>query len=252
MNSTALRISAGIAGIALVVAVLLAAHPPQEQADVMTFKTDEKGLPIQKFIAWVANALDLHVTYTMQALQQSCGPQRMIIFNREMKIPRAELLPFAMSVLRLHKLALVEMKVGSVTYYLVEHLDQPTILQSRRRYVTESELEGMKDRWVPVVCYVAVKNQNVQMIQTQIQRLNPTATAYGAAIIPAPSANGFIIVDFAPVAHDLVRLIRAMDEPPAGPAPTPSLRSLETGLQRLAAAVQGLLAEIRKQGKTGK
>jgi len=252
MNPTAFRIPAGIAGIALVVVVLLAAHTPQDQTDVILLKTDEKGMPVEMFIKWVADALDLRVTFTSQARQQMCGPQRVVIFNREIKIPRGDLLAFAMSVLRPYKLALAEMKVGSVTYYLVEHLDQPTVIQSRRRYITESELEAIKDRWVPVVCWVPVKNQNVQALQTQIQRLNPTATAYGAAIVPVPSANGFIIVDFAPVAHDLVRLIQAMDQKPAGPAVPPSLWSLETQLQRLAATIQGLIVEIRKQRQPGK
>jgi len=184
----------------------------QDDEVLYPFHTDDKGIPLEKFINWASLALDLPFFWTSQALQQSKGPQRMVIVTEEMKIPRRVLLDFVRTALRVHKLALVPVGPKGAEFILVENLDQPTIIQTRRVFVPASEIEDYKDSYIPIVTTVHVQHVNVQQIQTQIQRLNPTATAYGAAIIPAPSENAFIIVDFGPEVYNLVRLIKEMDK----------------------------------------
>jgi general secretion pathway protein D len=183
-----------------------------EDEHLYPFHTDDRGVPLDRFINWASHALGIPFYWTSQARQQSKGPQKMVIVTEEMKIPRSVLLDFVRTALRVHKLALVPVGPKGAEFILIEHLDQPTIIQTRRVFVPASEIEKYKDSYIPIVTTVHVEHVNVQQIQTQIQRLNPTATAYGAAIIPAPSENAFIIVDFGPEVYNLVRLIKEMDK----------------------------------------
>jgi len=184
----------------------------QGDEQLYPFHTDDRGVPLDRFINWASHALGIPFYWTSQARQQSKGPQKMVIVTEEMKIPRSVLLDFVRTALRVHKLALVPVGPKGAEFILIEHLDQPTIINTRRVFVPASEIEKYKDSYIPIVTTVHVEHVNVQQIQTQIQRLNPTATAYGAAIIPAPSENAFIIVDFGPEVYNLVRLIKEMDK----------------------------------------
>ena len=84
-----------------------------------------------------------------------------------------------------------------------EHLKSllTTLMKRYKKFVPQNELVDYKDSYILIVTTIHVRHVNVQQIQTQIQRLTPQATPYGNAIIPAPSENAFIIVDFGPEAQ---------------------------------------------------
>ncbi|MBN2490597.1 MAG: hypothetical protein JXQ29_07095 [Planctomycetes bacterium] len=194
-------------------------RPEDNGEKVFPFSTYPKGLPLDQFINWASLALNIPFIWTQQALSQlglgqPGGGQanKVVIVTEEMRIPASSLLDFVRTNLRVHKFALVPVGPPGAPFLLVETLDQPTLLQSYKVFVPEEELEKYRDTYELIVTTVHVEHVNVQQIQTQIQRLNPTTTAYGAAIIPAPSENAFIIVEFGPEVYNLARLIREMDK----------------------------------------
>ena len=185
---------------------------PAEEEKYYPFSTTKDGIELDKFIQWASIALGQPFVWTTQSKQNATGGQKKVIVTEEMRIPRSALLDFVRTNLRVHKLALIPVGPPGAEFILIENLDQPTVLQNRRMFVPASELEQYKDSYVLIVTTVHVEHVNVQQIQTQIQRLNQTSTAYGAAIIPAPSENAFIIIDFGPEVYNIARLIKEMDK----------------------------------------
>lgn len=190
-----------------------------EGETVVLQATQPEGMPLTEFIAWIGKHVALPVTYTPAARQLTATPDQRIKFDRPVKLPRSQVLRFGRQVLITRRIAIVEMGEGPTSHYLVESTDTPTVLQSMRRLVTEKELADLREDYVLVVCPVRLEHVQVQQVQTQIQRMTTQATVYGSSIIPMPSENAFLIIDFAPRAHSILTLIRSMDVKAAGPPP---------------------------------
>lgn len=245
-------------GTAPVVAAQTTAEPaPQSKAGgtVVLEATRPDGMLFSEFIDWIAGHVDRPFTYTPAARQLTASPSRRIRFDRAVRLPRSEVLRFGRKVLFAHKIAIVEMGGGPTSYYLVESMDTPAVLQGKRRFVTEKELADLREDYVLVACTVRVENIAVQQIQTQVQRLITQATVYGSSVIPMPSENAFLVIDFAPNACSTAALIRSLDVKAARPMPLPphpatlkAIKEVATLKRRVAA----LEKSVAKLGGTGK
>lgn len=247
---TALRwIAASLAVLAILLAGLPAPdadaqNTPAGDEPVHPFVTDKDGLQIEKFIRWASQALGRPFIWAPSALQQAKNNAKVVVITEEMKIPQSSLLDFVRFNLRVHDLALIPMGPPEARFILIENLQAPTLLKNNKKFVPQEELEKYKDSYVLIVTTITVKHVNVQQIQTQIQRLTPQATPYGTAIIPAPSENAFIVVDFGPEVYNLARLIREMDK-----QGTKFDQTLEiVNLQHASAdEIEGMLTEILEE-----
>lgn len=180
---------------------------------VFAFSTDKDGIQLEKFIRWAGQALGQHFIWAPAALQNAKVDTKRVVITEEMKIPKSALLNFVRTNLRVHNLALIPCGPEGARFILVESLEAPTITRTHRIFVPSEELEKYKDAYVLIATTVHVKHVNVQQIQTQIQRLSNTGgSSYGNAIIPAPSENSIIIVDFGPEVYHIARLIKEMDK----------------------------------------
>ncbi len=216
---------------------------PETGKKVHPFSTDKNGVPIDKFIEYASQALDIAFVWSPLARNQVKTGQKSIIVTQEMKIPHESLLDFVRTNLRVHDLALVDVGPPEARFILIELITQPTILKSHRQFVPADELEKYKNSYIPIVTTLHVEHVNVQQIQTQIQRLSAHQQP-GSQIIPAPSENAFIIMDFAPDAYNMARLIQEMDKQGVRFDQTLEIIQLEFAS---AAEVEAMLSEILQE-----
>ncbi len=212
---------------------------------VFAFSTDKDGIQLEKFIRWAGQALGQHLIWAPAALNNAKVDTKRVVITEEMKIPKSALLNFVRTNLRVHNLALIPSGPEGASFLLVESLEAPTISRTHRIFVPSEELEKYKDAYVLIATTVHVKHVNVQQIQTQIQRLSATgSTSYGNAIIPAPSENSIIIVDFGPEVYHIARLIKEMDKQGTKFDQTLELIQLE---HASADEIEGMLTQILEE-----
>jgi hypothetical protein len=225
----------------------LAAQAP-DTATVTLDATDGEGMPPAKFVAWFTEHAARPVTIAPPAKQVLENATTRIRFDRPVRIPGNTVLRFARQVLFPHDLTLVEMGESTAAYYLVESLRTPTVLPHHRRTVTVAELASLCNDYVMVSCTVPLEHARVQQIQAQIQRLcSQPPRPYGGSIVPVPSRNEFVIVDFAPAAFNVVEAVRALDVEPDAKAlpafPSPRMALELALLNKRVAALEAALEE---------
>ncbi len=201
--------------IALALILPLSLAFMQSGQEEIRFKTDARGMGLRDFITWVGEHIEGAITYASPALKVANSREGRVVVEKEVKLSPGEVLPFSQDILSGHGLVLLPLGSPGNPLWLVESLNEPTLLASRTVFVSEEEIEAHRFEHPPVVTMVSLKNVGLETIQAELEKSLGKTAQGKSPLIPVPALNQFIIKASGRNAFHIVKMIRSLDRAPA-------------------------------------
>jgi hypothetical protein len=204
---------------------VLASRSARSDSDEVIFRTPPAGLSLFDTVQWIGAEIEGSVTFAPPALRIAKRPDARVVVSEPVKLARERVLGFGQDLLAAHGLVLFDVGRPGQPLWLVESTGEPTVLAGRAAFVSPDDLA--RYRWVrtPITTAVELRVAPLGRVRSEVLEAVAGNLPAGAAVIPVPATNGFILRGPGRDVFAWNQLIARLDRtPPPGTEPPPSER----------------------------